>query len=1173
MKLIDVGEKNHLMKLKNKFSYTVIFILFTLFIPVLSANTQPRSIKKMYTVKAESLDKALTQIEKLSGYVFVIADETKEALNKKKNISVESEDIHYVIESVLSGAGVSYRILDKQVVIYEKKSQDKNTESPATNQQSGKIVNGSIVDRMKEPLAGVTIRLKENPNVATITDIDGLFTLANVPEGAVLLITYVGMKETQYTVKGDAPINIVMEENSDMLDEVVVVGYGTQRKVNLTGAVDAASNKAFEGRAITNVGQGIQGVVPNLNVTMSGGDANSAPSFNIRGTTSINGGEPLILIDNIPASAGELSRINANDIENISVLKDASSAAIYGARGAFGVILVTTKAAKAGKLDVNVNAYYSARQITELPEIITDPYQVMQYKNEAAWPLYNPLFKDNVLAMAKQRSENPNMQAWDIDPNNPDRWIYFGRTNWLEEIYKNTSSMYNVNANISQRTDKGGVYLSAEYARQDGMFRLGNDVYNRYNIRLKADYRLFDRVTLTNNTTFGNRRYNRPATDMEMFFHEVNRTASFYIPKNPDGSWTKSGAELLGLLSQGGRNVNDMREFSTSFGVTVDLIKDVWSVKGDANFRLDNESGKYANLAHGYKEGPNLSPMYFYEVERAGMQDYKYNYYVFNLYTDYHKKLGDHYIQGMVGVNQEYKRATGNDGSRGDLISSDYPTAQLATGKYYYVESYADWAIRGLFMRANYSFKDRYLLEFSGRYDGSSRFPHENRFGFFPSGSLGWIVSEESFAAPLKEAIKLDFLKLRASYGKLGNQALMKEDSDQLYPYIDIMTSGKTNTIINGDRPMAINAPMLISRDITWEKVSTLNFGVDLTMIDQRLTTAFDCYTRKTEGMLAPGKKLPNVLGANEPWINAADLKTKGWELSIQWRNDITILDSPFNYSARFVVSDSQAEITKYDNPNGVWKQDETGQNQYYKGQKLGEIWGLTTEGFFQSEEEIRNHADQTALGVGDQSYKFYVGDLKFKDLNGDEKINYGQGTLNDPGDFRIIGNSTKRYPYAFDFNFDWKGFDLRLFFQGVGKRDWYPDGGNHYFWGIYAQPWTNVQKHNLDHWTPENRNAYYPRVKAYIAEKTGSELGAPQTRYLQDASYLRFKNLTFGYTLPTSLTQKIKLNKVRVYFSGENLWVNNKLKANIDPEVMDNNSGKSYPLQKSFTFGININL
>lgn len=445
----------------------------------------------------------------------------------------------------------------------------------------------------------------------------------------------------------------------------------------------------------------------------------------------------------------------------------------------------------------------------------------------------------------------------------------------------------------------------------------------------------------------------------------------------------------------------------------------------------------------------------------------------------------------------------------------------------------------------------------NGRYDGTSRFPKKDRFGFFPSGSVAWVLSKEKFMENISQSIGLDMLKFRASYGALGNQNV------GTYAYLPTMSSGQIGQILDGSQPVAVYAPGVVSNTLTWEKVRTINGGIDLALLNNRLSASFDYYVRYTEGMLTKSKTLPSVFGASEPKTNAADLKTKGWELSLRWRDQFMLADSPFNYSIKVALADSRAFITKYDNPNKRL-------GDYYEGQEIGEMWGLTTEGFFQTEEEIKNHADQSAVGEDDQSYKFYVGDLKFADLNNDGKINKGDWTLANPGDFRKIGNSSSRYPYSFDLSADWKGFDIRGFFQGIGKRDWYAGGGNHYFWGIYAQPWTNVQTHNLDHWTPENPNAYYPRVKAYIAESTGSELACVQTRYMQDASYLRMKNLTIGYTLPQDLTRKLNIERVRFYFSGENLFEIIHLKANLDPEALDSSS-KVYPLQRSYSFGVNL--
>lgn len=375
------------------------------------------------------------------------------------------------------------------------------------------------------------------------------------------------------------------------------------------------------------------------------------------------------------------------------------------------------------------------------------------------------------------------------------------------------------------------------------------------------------------------------------------------------------------------------------------------------------------------------------------------------------------------------------------------------------------------------------------------------------------------------------------------------------------MPSNRVGVILDGNRPIGVYQPNPVTPTYTWQKVRSINGGVDVALLKERLSLSYDRYTRFTEGMFIKSKTLPAVYGAKEPATNAADLKTRGQELSIMWRDQFNIHKDPFFYSIKLALADSRTFITKYDNPIGSL-------DDYYVGQEIGEIWGLETEGFFQNETELKNHADQSKVGTPDQGFKFYVGDLKFKDLNGDGVISYGKNTLADHGDKRIIGNNAVRFPYSIDINTGYKGFDLRLYLQGIGKRDWYPNPSNHYFWGIYAQPWTNVQVHNMDYWTPENPNAYFPRVKSYIAEGA-TELGAPQTRYLQNAAYLRLKNITLGYTLPKKLTDKMKIARLRFYFSAENIFTISHLRANIDPEGLD---GAIYPFQKTYSAGLNMN-
>ena len=1039
-------------------------------------------------------------------------------------------------------------------------------------QQTGNItVTGTVVDQTGEPVIGVNVLVKGSTN-GTITDIDGKFSLKGVSPNSILTVSYIGYKTETVNLNGKKVLQIILKEDSEMLNEVVVVGYGTQKKVNMSGAVDAVSSKVLENRSLSNAGLGLQGAVPNLNITVTDGNANSSPKYNIRGIGSINSdsAEPLILVDNIPVTADEFSRMNANDIENVSVLKDASSAAIYGARAAFGVILVTTKSAKSEKISVAVNAYYSTRKITRLPEHVTDPYQVMTIQNQARTYSF---YTEEQMAEAQKRVNDPSLPAVIVDPSDPNKWAYYGQTDWMDETYKNAAPSYTVNFNIAQRTKKAGYYLSGEYYRQDGMFKKGNDIYDRYNMRAKVDFQLTNWLNISNNTSFAFRKYDKPNIDMESFFHEVNRKSTLDVVRTPDGTYTKSGGAILGLLENGGRSVNDRRDFSTTFAATIDLLKDVWQIKADATFRRDSERTRRASLPYSYKQGPEMALEQNTTTSSARNDSQFYDNNVFNIYTDFHKTFaGQHFVQAMVGFNHENTRTNSYWSSRDQLISTSFPTIELATGTVKTSESITDWSVRGAFFRLNYVFDNRYIVEFNGRYDGSSPFPKNDRYSFFPSVSAAWNVSQEKFMENLKNKIGLNTMKLRGSYGSLGNQNV------GAYAFSPQMKAEESKWILDGKKPLQVIMPGIVSSSLTWEQVRTINGGIDLGFLNNRLTAGFDYYVRYTEGMLTKGKSLPSVLGTSEPKENAADLKTRGWELSLAWRDQFNLADSPFSYGVRFIISDSRSFITKFD--NYVWDTDKNGNkirtsiwtnDNHYVGKELGEIWGLTTEGFFQNEEELANHADQTKVGEDDMGYKFYVGDLKFKDINGDKEISNGKGTLADPGDFKKIGNSSIRLPYSIDMDANWKGFDLRIFLQGVGKRDWYAGGGNHYFWGIYAQPWTNVQKGNLDHWTPENRNAYFPRVKPYIAESTGSELACPQTKYLQDASYLRLKNVTFGYTLPKTWTSKVGIERVRFYFSGENLCELQHLKANLDPEALDSSS-KTYPLQRSFTFGVNLN-
>ncbi|WP_289021684.1 TonB-dependent receptor [uncultured Salegentibacter sp.] len=1007
------------------------------------------------------------------------------------------------------------------------------------------------VSDTSSPLPGATVMEKGTSN-AVSTDFDGNFELTTNSSNPVLVISFVGYKTKEHKVTNNSFIDITLEMDTQSLEQIVVVGYGKKKKVNLSGAVAQVEDEYFKSRPITNAGSALQGAIGNLNVNNSSGQPGASPDFNIRGYESISGGSPLIVIDGVPTSTQDFNLINPNDIASVSVLKDAASAAIYGSRASFGVILITTKEASSNKLKLQVNSNFSFRSVTNLPEIVTDPYQVASYRDVMASPFYD-LYSDNALEYAQQVSNDPDAPNVRLDDRNSNNWQYFAQTDWFDEVYNSYSSTQNHNVTLSQKKDKSSFLLGAEAFKQEGMLKYNNDIYNRYNLRSKLNFNVTDWLTIGNNTWFNANQYDEPTANAWLFFHNVNRQPSLTPLFNPDGSPTSGYANTIGALETGNK-ITKERTFFTKFNAQLDLIKDKFFVNADASFRRKNKTNETYQVPLEYKSGPNnvsrtrnnsYASFYSLDLEQN-------NYNIYATYTNTFNKA--HYLNAIVGYNQEEFFNNYKDAYKNDLISEELPTVNLATGTSNASQDLYSWATQGLFYRLNYIFKDKYIVETNGRYDGSSRFPKKDRWAFNPSVSAGWIISKENF---FNDETFFNLLKFRGSYGSLGNQNI-----NDVYPYIPSLSTQQTSAILNGERPTSVISPGLVSSTLTWETVTTLNAGIDMGLFSNKLNVGFDWYRRYTKDMLTQGKDLPSVLGTNEPLENAADLVTKGWETEISWKDQFKLGGDDFRYNVRFNLADNRTFIEKFDNPAGSL-------NKYYVGKEIGEIWGLTTLGYFQSNEEVSNSPNQTAVASYPSQRPIEAGDIKFADLNGDGEINGGEWTLENHGDYKLIGNSTPRYTFGLDLNANWNNFDLRMFFQGVGKRDWYPGAGNHYFWGIYAQPWASVTQKNLDHWTPENPNAYFPRPKSYVAE-TNKELGISQTKYLQDAAYIRMKNITLGYTVPKGAFKNTSISNVRIYLSGENLFEITNLYEYLDPEILG--STTAYPFQQTYSVGASIN-
>ncbi|WP_254163936.1 SusC/RagA family TonB-linked outer membrane protein [Chryseosolibacter histidini] len=1052
-------------------------------------------------------------------------------------------------------------------------------------------IRGVVTDATdSSPLVGANVLIKSTTR-GTITDVNGSFALDAGP-GDVLVISFIGYVTQEVVVEQQSVINVALQANASALQEIVVVGYGEQKKENLSGAVDAMDSKALEARPIQNIAQGLQGAVPNLNVDFLSGEPGTTPNINIRGFTSINGGNPLILVDNVPLDAAELNFIAPSDIKSISILKDASSAAIYGARAAYGVILITTKSGIRDGITIDYTNNFSWGKPTVLPNKITDPYIYMRMletsTDNTPWDYVN--YTAEEYAWARQRSDDPSSSGpVRINPTDNSLWQYMGNRDWTKYFLDNYTVSQRHNVSVSGKSGNTSYYLSGAYDSQNGALNVTEDKFDRYAMRGKINFKPFSWLALGNNTSISLTERSKPS---HLSIQDLFNIFPTSWDRNPDGTWanTDAGRTMAGLTN-GGRVTNKTNMLQTTFSGEVSAMDRALRLNADFTARRIDVNGDSSRTKYNIGFGPN-------DVREEGSntayrQSSYLSYYVFNTYGTFEKKFGDHALNLILGYNQEYQRSEWFQAQRSGVISSSLPTIGLATGEARVDEEIADWAIRGAFYRLNYIFKDKYIVELNGRYDGSSKFPKSDRFGFFPSASAAWKFDGEQFWESLRPVIST--FKIRASYGSLGNQFVGE------YGYIATMNAAPGRYLIGGNVPQVVSAAPLVSSNYTWEKVYTRNLGVDLGFLQQRISASFDIYQRDTKGMLTQGRDLPDVLGTAEPDENAADLETKGWELSLGYDNEFSVKSKPLHFNARFTLADSRSYITRFDNPNGSL-------TQYYEGKQLGEIWGLQSDGFFKDQSEI-DALNQTSI-IPWGALTIVPGWPRYKDLDGNHEIEKGT-TVKNPKDLSVIGNITPRLRVGFNLGAEWGGFDIRVFLQGVAKMDYYP---LHYlYWGAYQQPYAGGYVHLMDYYraTSEsdveraqhsqsylaagladaNTDAAFPVLQAWLADRNLGErideaqgLAIPQTKYMLNGAYLRLKNLTIGYTLPSALLDRLKISKLRIYASGENITEWSALKKYFDPESVTDNIGKldpsyqssngwgyAYPFQRRYSFGLEL--
>lgn len=1046
-------------------------------------------------------------------------------------------------------------------------------------------VSGKVLDaETKETLPSVNVRVKGTTQ-GTPTNLQGIYTLVNVNPKAVLVFSFMGYKQQEVSLNGQTQLNVTLVPDNSNLNEVVVVGFGVKKKIDITGAIDQISGKELESRPIANIMQGLQGLSPGLNITYPGGAPGTVPTINIRGFTSINGGSPLIVIDGIPAASNDdMLRLTPADVSSITILRDAASSAIYGARASFGVILITTKQGVAGHQLISYNATSAWGKPTVLPQPITDPYiytKVLETAtNNTPWTYVN--YSDEQFQWAKERSDNPSLPDVRVNPTNPNAWEYMGSNNWYNYFFSknnlSTTQTLTLSGGATLNKTPLTYYLSADDTKENGVNKLSPDYWDRYGLRSKLGFSPLKWLKIDNNLNIYQTKRAQPSESItDIYYLQPTDVA-----KNPDGTWANTSAgRMAANLVDGGHNLQTMFGFQNIASATATFLNGDLMINGDASIK--REFTKYHSDANTYNIGYGPG-----DVRQQGgiggvtenttnMEDN-----AFNLYATYKKTIKDHFFSAMVGYNSEDYSYSSLTASNSGIISSALPYLALTNGTTPSIGTgYSAYATNSLFSRINYTYKGRYILEGTGRYDGSSRFPTQSRYGFFPSASAAWIASSEDFFKPLTSVVST--FKLRTSYGSLGNQNVSN------FGYIQTLNTGVSGYLIGGSNqsPIINGAPALTvdPNSYTWERVSTFNVGTDIGLFNNKILGGFDYYIRNTTGMLTAGQTWPSVLGTASPEQNAANLRTKGWELSVTYQDRFTVANKPFNFSVKAILSNSDAVITKFQNPQQLF-------GNYYTGQKIGDIWGLQSNGFFQNQNQI-NALDESAI-VPWGALAITQGWPMYKDLNGDGKITEGYSAKN-PGDLKIIGNSAAHYSVGANLNMNWNNIDLSVFLQGVLKQDYYPQ--NYLFWGPYQQPYANIYPWLLNFYRPTaetaaqraqdsksyiaaglanaNPNAYYPVLQAWLADsRTGLGLATPQTAYLLNAAYLRIKNVSVGYTFPVSLTKRAGINRLRIFVSGDNLYEFSAIKKYIDPEAVNQGSSAwAYPFQRKYAVGLNLDL
>ena len=1085
------------------------------------------------TFKDVPLMEALSTLENKSEYSFFYSNMLPD---KDARVSIDARDksIEFILDNIFSNLSISYEINGHQIVLREDKKEDKNTSYKAS---------GVVIDSAGEPVIGAGVVIEGSTN-GTITDVDGRWELVVPSTTTKIVISSLGYKEQVVAAGSASARTVTLHEDSQMLQETVVVGYGVQKKVNLTGAVAMVNSEEMNARPISSVASGLQGLLPGVTVVNSSsqpGQANT--TIRVRGVGTIGNSNPLILIDGIE---GDISSINPEDIESVSVLKDAASSAIYGARAANGVLLVTTKKLAAGKdavTKINFSAYAGIQTPTRLPEMC-DAIEFMTLDNEA---------RKNVDTADAWLPEDFDKVRNNTDPN------YFGNTDWIGQVIKKVAPQQNYSLSLNGTLGNSGYMLSYRYFDQSGL-TVGNSTgETRHNLRFKINTKLIDRVTLSSNLGYTTTKVISPVSSLTSgggAIYTAMRIAPNVPVRYTDGTWAYGGGNTnpVAILRDGGRAKTDADELSIMEVVKVDILKG-WDVSATYNVTSYNGLKDILKKTITFNNPEDGSTYSYQSPNSIKNIDYRHNQQTFILQTNFDLNFGKHNVSGVVGMSQEWYTSRSFEASRTKLITEQDPTLNLGGPQTMSnASTYSSWAIRSGFGRVSYNWNERYLLEGNLRYDLSSRFHKSNRSGLFPSVSAGWRISEENFMAATRTY--LDNLKIRASWGMLGNQYVGSSN----YPYLSVLqayTSGIS--MIGANATTGYVQSTLSNPNLSWEKIKMLDLGFDLAMFSNRLTFSFDWYNKDTDGILLK-LNYPAQLGAKPSEQNAGKVNNKGWEMDLNWRSQA----GEFMYGIGFNLSDVKNKIVDL----GGNAPDLSGNQIRMVGYPIDAFYGYIADGLMTPEDFKINNPETHTYNLPNipviLGNRYQPGDIKYKDLSGPEGV--PDGRITPEYDRTVLGSSIPRYTYSVRGNLGWRGIDFSFVLQGVGKCSGYLEGSaRHALQDMAAYPQkVHLERYNVV--TNPNPKASYPR----LTYNTGFNQNTFSTFWLEDASYLRVKNVQLGYTFPEKWMKKARIDNFRVYASADNLFTFSKFFYAYDPETPVSKGGY-YPLVKTVVIGVNL--